>query len=75
MALICYLYDREGGVPYMEVLPERSLAEARVLALDLLHQRPHYLRAELWDGERMVSKFSQDRPGRPAADGGASFAV
>jgi hypothetical protein len=64
MPYICYLYERDSQIPYMEVLPEASLAEARGLALDLLHQRPHYRRAELWDGEQMVSRFQQDR-GRP----------
>ncbi|MFC3079376.1 hypothetical protein ACFODL_14855 [Phenylobacterium terrae] len=62
MPYICYLYEGEGQVPYMEVLPEASLAEARGLTLDLLHQRPNYVRAELWDGEQMVSRFFQDRP-------------
>lgn len=61
MPYICYLYEGEGQVPYMEFLPEASLAEARELALDLLHQRPHYRRVELWDGERLISRFHQDR--------------
>ncbi|MET0294664.1 MAG: hypothetical protein ABW042_06560 [Phenylobacterium sp.] len=61
MPFICYLYESEGDVPYMEVLPEASLAEARVLTLDLLRGRPHYRRAELWHGEALVSRFAQDR--------------
>ena len=56
MPYICYLYEPEGPVPYMEVLPEASLADARSLTLDLLHRRPHYTRAELWDGETIVSR-------------------
>ncbi|HEX2559883.1 hypothetical protein [Phenylobacterium sp.] len=68
---ICYLYEREGQVPHMEVLPEVPLAAARGLALDLLHQRPHYLHAELWDGEQMVSRFHQDRLRAPTRSGAA----
>lgn len=67
MPFICYLYEDENQVPYMEILPSASLAEARSLTLDLLHQRPHYGRAELWDGERMVDRFQQDR--RPGGAG------
>jgi hypothetical protein len=74
MPYICYLYEGEGQVPYMEILPEASLAEARGLTLDLLHQRPHYRRAELWDGERMVSRFVQDRL-RPTQGSGFGLAL
>lgn len=73
MPYICYLYEGDGQVPYMEVLPEASLADARSLALDLLHQRPHYLRAELWDGEQLVSRFHQEML-RSLPQAGAGFA-
>ena len=74
MPYICYLYEGDGQVPYMEVLPDASLADARTLALDLLQQRPHYRRAELWDGEELVSRFRQDLL-RSFPQAGAEFAV
>lgn len=67
MPYICYLYEGEGQVPYMEILPEASLDDARSLMRDLLHQRPNYRRAELWEGDRMVSRSEQDRL-RPSRD-------
>ncbi|HEY9216765.1 MAG TPA: hypothetical protein VIO94_01860 [Phenylobacterium sp.] len=73
MTFICYLYERDDHVPYMEVLPDTSLTEARALTRSLLNGRPHYTRAELWEGERLVSRFAQTRSAAGFPDGAAEL--
>lgn len=66
MAIICYVYARTPGTPYMEVLPERDLGEAINHARQLLADRPDCGRADLWDEEERVATILQ-RGGRAAA--------
>ena len=54
MAYFCYIHRRTGGVPHFEVLPEASQGEAIDLAAHLLAERADGVRAEVWDGDRLV---------------------
>jgi hypothetical protein len=54
MPYFCYIHRETGGVPHFEVLPETSQGEAFALAADLLAQRADGVRAEVWEGERLV---------------------
>lgn len=54
MPYFCYIHRTGEGVPYFEVFPETSRDGAIDRAADLLAQRPDGLRAELWEGERLV---------------------
>jgi hypothetical protein len=60
MSYICYVYERQGAVPYMEVLAARSLEEARAKVRGLLFERPHCNTAELWDDDRLVHAFGRE---------------
>jgi hypothetical protein len=59
MSYICYVYERPGDVPYMEVLAARSLDEARAKVRGLLAERPHCNTAELWDDDRLVHAYDR----------------
>ena len=61
MTYFCYIHRQSGGVPHFEVLPETSQGGAIVIATDLLIQRADGVRAEIWEGERLL--FSLPRPG------------
>jgi hypothetical protein len=54
MAYLCYIHRRTGGVPHFEVLPDASQGEAIEMAAHLLAERADSVRAEVWDGERLV---------------------
>jgi len=62
MPYICYVYEREGQVPYMEVLAETTLVDAWVQARKLLSDRPQCRTAELWEDETKVCTLAQDAP-------------
>ncbi len=66
MVYFCYIHRETGGPPYFEVLPETSPRGARDRAALMLSQHRGAIRAEVWDGERLV--FSLPR----AAEGGAA---
>ena len=59
MSYICYVYERQGAVPYMDVLAARSLEEARAKVRGLLSERPYCTTAELWDDDRLVHAFDR----------------
>jgi hypothetical protein len=66
MPYFCYIHRAAGGVPHFEVLPETSRGGAIDKAAHLLAQRADGVRAEIWEGERLV--FSLPRtPPQPAA--------
>jgi hypothetical protein len=70
MAYFCYIHRRTGGVPHFEVLPETSRGEAIDLAAHLLAERADGVRAEIWDGERLIFSLPRGagaRPGPPPA--------
>jgi hypothetical protein len=54
MAYFCYIHRLTGGVPHFEVLPESSESGAIGLAAHLLADRADGVRAEVWDGERLI---------------------
>ena len=59
MSYICYVYERGGAVPYMEVLAAQSLDEARTKVRGLLSERPNCAIAELWSDDRLVHAFDR----------------
>jgi hypothetical protein len=67
MAYFCYIHRKTGGVPHFEVLPESSESGAIGLAAHLLADRADGLRAEVWDGERLV--FTLPRTAAPPQPG------
>ena len=54
MPLICYVHRTGEAVPYFEVLPELTGPAAVRRAAELMADRPDAIRAELWEGERLV---------------------
>jgi hypothetical protein len=67
MSYFCYIHRETGGVPHFEVLPETSQGDAIDRAARLMEQRADAVRAEVWDGERLVFTL-------PRAAGGRTFA-
>jgi hypothetical protein len=65
MPYFCYIHRKTGGVPHFEVLPETSHRDAIDRATDLLAQRVDGVRAEIWEGERLLFTL----PRTPAASG------
>jgi hypothetical protein len=59
MSYICYVYERQGAVPYMEVLAARSVEDARAQVRGLLAERPYCTTAELWDEDILVHAFDR----------------
>jgi hypothetical protein len=54
MPYFCYIHRKTGGVPHFEVLPEGSRDGAITEAARLLAQRADAVRAEIWEGERLL---------------------
>jgi hypothetical protein len=54
MTYLCYIHRETGGVPHFEVLPDISESHAIGAAARLLAQRADGVRAEVWEGERLV---------------------
>lgn len=67
MAYFCYIHRRAGGVPHFEVLPETSQRKAIDLAAQLLAERADGLRAEVWEGERLVFTLPRSAAAPPKA--------
>jgi hypothetical protein len=59
MPLFCYVHRREGAVPYLEVVPEMGASALR-RAAELLADRPDGVRAELWDGDRLIHVLERE---------------
>jgi hypothetical protein len=62
MPYFCYIHRREGGVPHFEVLPDLSQKGAIDRAARLLAQRADGVRAELWEGERLIFSLPREEP-------------
>lgn len=60
MSYICYVYQGDDQVPYMEVLGDLAADAAKARLRQLLRERPHADRAELWDGETIAVRLTQD---------------
>lgn len=67
MPYFCYIHRAAGGVPHFEVLPETSPDDAVTRATKLLEQRADGIRAEVWEGERLVFTVPRPTPSRPFA--------
>jgi hypothetical protein len=66
MTYFCYIHRRSGGVPHFEVLPETSQGGAIDMAAQLLAQRDDGVRAEIWEGERLLFSLPRAAPQQPA---------
>jgi hypothetical protein len=67
MPYFCYIHRETGGVPHFEVLPETSQGDAIHRATKLLAQRADGVRAEVWEGERLVFTVPRATTSRPFA--------
>jgi hypothetical protein len=67
MPYFCYIHRETGGVPHFEVLPETSQSGAVDRAAQLLEQRADGVRAEVWEGERLVFTLPRASTPRPFA--------
>ena len=67
MPYFCYIHRETGGVPHFEVLPETSPGDAVERAKRLLAQRADGVRAEVWEGERLVFTVPRGETSRPFA--------
>ncbi|MFI4964737.1 MAG: hypothetical protein ACHP9T_05145 [Caulobacterales bacterium] len=65
MSYFCYIHRLTGGVPHFEVLPETSRGRAIDLAAHLLAEHADAVRAELWDGERLIFTLPRAAPPIP----------
>ena len=54
MPFLCYIHRTGQAVPYFEVLAEQTEGGAKAHAARLLAERADALRAEIWDGERLL---------------------
>jgi hypothetical protein len=66
MVYFCYIHRRTGGAPHFEVLPETSQSGARDHAALMLSQHSDAVRAEVWDGERLVFSLPHATAADPA---------
>jgi hypothetical protein len=60
MPYFCYVHRQAGGVPHFEVLPENSQVGALNRAARLLADRADAVRAEVWEGERLIFTLARD---------------
>lgn len=65
LVYFCYIHRASGAAPHFEVLPEASPAGAMAHAAQMMAQRADAIRAEIWDGDRLV--FSLPRLQVPAS--------
>ena len=68
MAYFCYIHRKAGGVPHFEVLPETTQGNAVDAAQRLLAQREDAVRAEIWEGERLLLTLPRTSPMQPSAN-------
>ena len=69
MVYLCYIHRKTGGAPHFEVLPETSQSAAMDRAAQMLSQHAGAVRAEVWDGERLVFSLPHAAAPDPAAAG------
>jgi len=62
MTYFCYIHREAGGVPHFEVLPDMPRGNAIDRATQLLRQRPDGVRAEIWEGERLLFTLPRAEP-------------
>ena len=63
LVYLCYIHRQAGGAPHFEVLPETSQSGAMTHAARMMAQRADAIRAEVWEGDRLV--FSLPRSAAP----------
>jgi hypothetical protein len=62
MTYFCYIHREAGGVPHFEVLPDMPRGRAIDRASQLLAQRADGVRAEIWEGERLLFTLPRAEP-------------
>jgi hypothetical protein len=72
LVYFCYIHRESGSAPHFEVLPETSHVGAMEHAAQMMAQRADAIRAEIWEGDRLVfslprSATPRDPPGQVAA--------
>ncbi|MDB5427940.1 MAG: hypothetical protein JWR43_1915 [Phenylobacterium sp.] len=65
MVYLCYIHREGGGAPHFEVLPETSRRGAMDHAAQMLSQHAGAVRAEVWDGDRLVFTLPRPQAGDP----------
>jgi hypothetical protein len=65
LVYFCYIHRQAGGAPRFEVLPDTSQRGAMDYAARMMAQRADAVRAEVWEGDRLV--FSLPRNVVPQA--------
>jgi hypothetical protein len=68
MVYFCYIHRKTGGAPHFEVLPETSHRDAIDHAAQMLSQHDGAVRAEVWDGERLVFTLPSATVAGPTED-------
>ena len=63
LVYFCYIHRASGAAPHFEVLPETSHVGAMEHAAQMMAQRADAIRAEIWDGDRLI--FSLPRSAAP----------
>ena len=63
LVYFCYIHRASSSAPHFEVLPETSQVGAMEHAVRMMVQRADAIRAEIWDGDRLV--FSLPRSATP----------
>jgi hypothetical protein len=54
LVYFCYIHRASGSAPHFEVLPETSHTGAMEHAARMMAQRADAIRADIWDGDRLV---------------------
>ncbi|HEY2355889.1 MAG TPA: hypothetical protein VGH86_00455 [Phenylobacterium sp.] len=57
---LCYIHRAAGGAPHFEVLPETTQSGAMDHAARMMEQRADAVRAEVWDGDRLVFSLPRE---------------
>jgi hypothetical protein len=68
MVYLCYIHRQSGGAPHFEVLPETSHRGAMDHAMQMLSQHAGAVRAEVWDGDRLVFTLPHASAQNPPGD-------
>lgn len=67
MPFLVFIHRRGKAVPHFEVLGELTERDAQVRAARLLAQRADGVRAEVWDGDKLVLTVPRAAAPEPTA--------
>jgi hypothetical protein len=60
VAYICFIHRATGTAPHFEVLPETSHRGAMDHAARMMEQRADAVRADVWEGDRLVFSLPRE---------------